>query len=31
MERAGMTEGEVQRMEKIFTKTNKIAKHKESN
>ena len=31
MERAGMTEGEVQKMEKIFTKTNKIAKHKESN
>ena len=30
MERAGMTEGEVQRMEKIFSKTNKIAKHKES-
>ncbi len=29
MERAGMTEGEVQRMEKIFSKTNKIAKHKE--
>ena len=28
MERAGMTEGEVQRMEKIFTKTAKIAKHK---
>ncbi len=30
MERAGMTEGEVQRMEKIFSKTNKIAKHKEN-
>ena len=28
MERAGMTEGEVQRMEKIFTKTQKIARHK---
>ena len=30
MERAGMTEGEVQRMEKIFSKTYKIAKHKEN-
>ena len=30
MERAGMTEGEVQRMEKIFTKTVKIAKHKQN-
>lgn len=30
MERAGMTEGEVQRMEKIFSKANKIAKHKEA-
>ena len=29
MERAGMTEGEVQRMEKIFSKTGKIARHKE--
>ena len=28
MERAGMTEGEVQKMEKIFTKSQKIAKHK---
>ena len=31
MERAGMTEGEVQRLEKIFSKTNKIAKHKLQN
>ena len=30
MQRAGMTEGEVQRMEKIFSKTHKIALHKES-
>ena len=29
MERAGMTEGEVQRMEKIFSKTSKIARHRE--
>ena len=29
MQRAGMTEGEVQRMEKIFSKTHKIAQHKE--
>lgn len=29
MERAGMTEGEVQKMEKIFSKIYKIAKHKE--
>ncbi len=28
MQRAGMTEGEVQRFEKIFTKTHKIAMHK---
>ncbi|MBR0520672.1 MAG: RNA methyltransferase, partial [Spirochaetales bacterium] len=31
MQRAGMTEGEVQRMEKIFSKTHKIAQHKEKN
>lgn len=30
MQRAGMTEGEVQRFEKIFTKTHKIAMHKNS-
>ena len=30
MQRAGMTEGEVQRMEKIFSKTHSIALHKES-
>ena len=30
MQRAGMTEGEVQRFEKIFSKTHKIALHKES-
>lgn len=29
MERAGLTENEVQKMEKIFTKSQKIAKHKE--
>ena len=30
LERAGLTEGEVQRVEKIFSKTAKITKHKES-
>jgi tRNA/rRNA methyltransferase len=30
LQRAGMTEGEVQRFEKIFTKTHKIAMHKNS-
>ncbi len=29
MQRAGMTEGEVQRMEKIFSKAHKVALHKE--
>ena len=31
MQRAGMTEGEVQRFEKIFTKTHRIAIHRNSN